>query len=82
MVKDDRVKKILTNVFLAHVPVSFKFLFFYLNKIGNSCFVYRSCHIWQVKNDNFRPKCIYTAVMLRRMMDAVLNVDTFDDKVR
>lgn len=51
--KDDRVKKILVNVFLAHVPV---------------------------KDGNFRPKCIYTAVMLRRMMDAVLNVDTFDDK--
>ncbi|KAH0469211.1 hypothetical protein IEQ34_002443 [Dendrobium chrysotoxum] len=51
--KDDRVKKILTNVFLAHVPV---------------------------KDGNFRPKCIYTAVMLKRMMDAVLNVETFDDK--
>ncbi|CAO2046704.1 unnamed protein product [Urochloa humidicola] len=33
-----------------------------------------------VKNGNFRAKCIYTAVMLRRMMDAILNVDTFDDK--
>ncbi|KAL6629677.1 hypothetical protein ACP70R_029442 [Stipagrostis hirtigluma subsp. patula] len=33
-----------------------------------------------VNDGNFRPKCIYTAVMLRRMMDAVLNVDTFDDK--
>ncbi|KAI0527193.1 hypothetical protein KFK09_002792 [Dendrobium nobile] len=51
--KDDRVKKILINVFLAHVPV---------------------------KDGNFRPKCIYTAVMLKRMMDAVLNVETFDDK--
>ncbi|KAG0468458.1 hypothetical protein HPP92_017786, partial [Vanilla planifolia] len=51
--KDERVKKLLVNVFLAHVPV---------------------------KNENMRPKCIYIAVMLRRMMDAVLNVDTFDDK--
>ncbi|XP_020576393.1 DNA-directed RNA polymerase III subunit 2 isoform X2 [Phalaenopsis equestris] len=51
--KDDQVRKILINVFLAHVPV---------------------------KDGNFRPKWIYTAVMLRRMMDAVLNVDTFDDK--
>ncbi|KAK1305941.1 hypothetical protein QJS10_CPA10g01734 [Acorus calamus] len=33
-----------------------------------------------VKQGNFRPKCIYVAVMLRRMMDAVLNADTFDDK--
>ncbi|PIA61730.1 hypothetical protein AQUCO_00200015v1 [Aquilegia coerulea] len=29
---------------------------------------------------NFRPKCIYAAVMLRRMMDAILNKDTMDDK--
>ncbi|RLM98359.1 hypothetical protein C2845_PM06G31120 [Panicum miliaceum] len=33
-----------------------------------------------VKNGNFRQKCIYTGVMLRRMMDAILNADTFDDK--
>ncbi|OAY68534.1 DNA-directed RNA polymerase III subunit 2, partial [Ananas comosus] len=33
-----------------------------------------------VKEGKFRPKCIYTAVMLRRMMDAILNTDTFDDK--
>lgn len=35
----------------------------------------------QVKEQNFRPKCIYAAVMLRRMLDAILNSDTFDDKV-
>ncbi|KAF5175740.1 Dna-directed rna polymerase iii subunit [Thalictrum thalictroides] len=29
---------------------------------------------------NFRPKCIYAAVMLRRMMDAILNKDAMDDK--
>ncbi|KAJ3672618.1 hypothetical protein LUZ60_007339 [Juncus effusus] len=33
-----------------------------------------------MKEGNFRPKCIYTAVMLRRMLDAILNEDTFDDK--
>ncbi|CAA6656402.1 unnamed protein product [Spirodela intermedia] len=33
-----------------------------------------------ITKDNFRPKCIYTAVMLRRMMDAILNADTFDDR--
>ncbi|KAJ1688603.1 hypothetical protein LUZ63_012758 [Rhynchospora breviuscula] len=33
-----------------------------------------------VKEGNFRPKCIYSAVMLCRMLDAVLNADTVDDK--
>lgn len=33
-----------------------------------------------VSHGNFRPKCIYAAVMLRRMMDAILNSDTMDDK--
>uniref|UniRef100_A0A1D1YTE4 DNA-directed RNA polymerase subunit beta n=2 Tax=Anthurium amnicola TaxID=1678845 RepID=A0A1D1YTE4_9ARAE len=33
-----------------------------------------------ITKDNLRPKCIYTAVMLRRMMDAILNADTFDDR--
>lgn len=33
-----------------------------------------------VSDGNFRPKCIYAAVMLRRMMDAILNSDTMDDK--
>ncbi|KAJ4779813.1 DNA-directed RNA polymerase subunit beta [Rhynchospora pubera] len=51
--REGRAKSILTDVFLAHVPV---------------------------KEGNFRPKCIYSAVMLRRMLDAVLNADTVDDK--
>ncbi|KAI4992886.1 hypothetical protein ZWY2020_007199 [Hordeum vulgare] len=34
----------------------------------------------KVNNGNFQPKCIYIAVMLRRMLDAILNSDTFDDK--
>ncbi|KAI4323589.1 hypothetical protein L6164_023183 [Bauhinia variegata] len=33
-----------------------------------------------VKQNNFRPKCIYVAVMMRRMMDTILNKDTMDDK--
>ncbi|XP_057798237.1 DNA-directed RNA polymerase III subunit 2-like isoform X2 [Salvia miltiorrhiza] len=33
-----------------------------------------------VHENNFRPKCIYVAVMLRRMMEAILNKDTMDDK--
>ncbi|KAM7262515.1 hypothetical protein ACFE04_000198 [Oxalis oulophora] len=33
-----------------------------------------------VRKNNFRPKCMYVAVMLRRMMDAWLNKDAMDDK--
>nr|CAN72477.1 hypothetical protein VITISV_022513 [Vitis vinifera] len=33
-----------------------------------------------VRQNNFRPKCLYVAVMLRRMMDAILNKDAMDDK--
>ncbi|RDX90000.1 DNA-directed RNA polymerase III subunit 2, partial [Mucuna pruriens] len=33
-----------------------------------------------VHEDNFRPKCIYVAVMIRRIMDAILNKDAMDDK--
>ncbi|GFQ07093.1 DNA-directed RNA polymerase iii subunit rpc2 [Phtheirospermum japonicum] len=33
-----------------------------------------------IRQNNFRPKCIYVAVMLRRMMDAILNKEAMDDK--
>ncbi|KAK6163105.1 hypothetical protein DH2020_002946 [Rehmannia glutinosa] len=33
-----------------------------------------------VRQNNFRPKCIYVAVMMRRMMEAILNKDAMDDK--
>ncbi|XP_010242622.1 PREDICTED: DNA-directed RNA polymerase III subunit 2 isoform X2 [Nelumbo nucifera] len=33
-----------------------------------------------VRQNNFRPKCIYVAVMMRRMMEAFLNKDAMDDK--
>ncbi|PHT63357.1 hypothetical protein T459_32721 [Capsicum annuum] len=33
-----------------------------------------------VHQHNFRKKCIYVAVMMRRMMEAILNKDTMDDK--
>ncbi|KAI5664174.1 hypothetical protein M9H77_23497 [Catharanthus roseus] len=33
-----------------------------------------------VRQQNFRSKCIYVAVMLRRMMEALLNKDAMDDK--
>ncbi|KAK3019474.1 hypothetical protein RJ639_005158 [Escallonia herrerae] len=34
----------------------------------------------KVHENNFRSKCIYVAVMLRRMMEAILNKDAVDDK--
>ncbi|TYG92122.1 hypothetical protein ES288_A11G005100v1 [Gossypium darwinii] len=33
-----------------------------------------------VRCNNFRPKCLYVAVMLRRMMEATLNKHAIDDK--
>lgn len=33
-----------------------------------------------VRKNNLRPKCIYAAVMLRRMLEAFLNKDAVDDK--
>lgn len=33
-----------------------------------------------VRENNFRLKCIYVAVMLRRMMEAIINKDAMDDK--
>ncbi|KAK6158458.1 hypothetical protein DH2020_005772 [Rehmannia glutinosa] len=33
-----------------------------------------------VHQNNFRPKCVYVAVMMRRMMEAILNKDAMDDK--
>ncbi|KAH0720987.1 hypothetical protein KY290_006270 [Solanum tuberosum] len=33
-----------------------------------------------VNQHNFRKKCIYVAVMMRRMMEAILNKDAMDDK--
>ncbi|TKY68401.1 DNA-directed RNA polymerase III subunit RPC2 [Spatholobus suberectus] len=34
----------------------------------------------KVHQDNFQPKCIYVAVMIRRIVDAILNKDAMDDK--
>ncbi|XP_076957461.1 DNA-directed RNA polymerase III subunit 2-like [Bidens hawaiensis] len=34
----------------------------------------------QVRENNLYPKCVYVVVMMRRMMDAILNQDTMDDK--
>lgn len=75
---------ILRDVFVANIPVShnFKeilcFLFF--------IFLYSSCIVciilyMQVRENNFRLKCMYVAVMLRRMMEAIINKDAMDDKV-
>ena len=35
----------------------------------------------QVRENNFRLKCMYVAVMMRRMMEAIINKDAMDDKV-
>lgn len=35
----------------------------------------------QVRKRSFRAKCVYVAIMLRRMMEAILNKDAMDDKV-
>jgi len=34
-----------------------------------------------VPDNNFRQKCFYVGVMLRRMIEAMLNKDAMDDKV-
>ncbi|KAI3720441.1 hypothetical protein L6452_21357 [Arctium lappa] len=34
----------------------------------------------RVRDNNFHLKCVYVVVMLRRMMDAILNKDAMDDK--
>ncbi|PWA98104.1 nuclear RNA polymerase C2 [Artemisia annua] len=34
----------------------------------------------RMRDNNFHLKCVYTVVMLRRMMDAILNKDAMDDK--
>ncbi|XP_010536382.1 PREDICTED: DNA-directed RNA polymerase III subunit 2 [Tarenaya hassleriana] len=33
-----------------------------------------------VHSNNFRPKCLYVGIMLRRMIEAMLNKDAMDDK--
>ncbi|GAB2295727.1 DNA-directed RNA polymerase III subunit 2 [Dionaea muscipula] len=51
--KENGAMQILSEIFLAHVPV---------------------------RGNNLRPKCIYAAVMLRRMLEAYLSKDLMDDK--
>ncbi|XP_057971250.1 DNA-directed RNA polymerase III subunit 2 isoform X2 [Malania oleifera] len=51
-------------------------------KDGRAMFILRDVFIAHVPvlRNNFRPKCIYVAVMLRRMLEATLNKDALDDK--
>lgn len=53
-----------------------------LEKEGRGMAILRDTFIANVpvRHNNFRPKCLYVAVMLRRMMDAILNKDAMDDK--
>ncbi|RVW96954.1 DNA-directed RNA polymerase III subunit 2 [Vitis vinifera] len=54
-----------------------------LEKEGRGMAILRDTFIANVpvRQNNFRPKCLYVAVMLRRMMDAILNKDAMDDKL-
>ncbi|KAA8519298.1 hypothetical protein F0562_013554 [Nyssa sinensis] len=54
-----------------------------LEKEGRALGILRDVFIANipVRQNNFRAKCIYVAVMLRRMMEAILNKDAMDDKV-
>ncbi|XP_010043725.2 DNA-directed RNA polymerase III subunit 2 [Eucalyptus grandis] len=51
-------------------------------KEGRAMSILRDVFLANVRviKNNFRPKCIYVAVMLRRMMEAILNKDAMDDK--
>ncbi|XP_030543868.1 DNA-directed RNA polymerase III subunit 2 isoform X1 [Rhodamnia argentea] len=51
-------------------------------KAGRAMSILRDVFLANVRviKNNFRPKCIYVAVMLRRMMEAILNKDAMDDK--
>ncbi|XP_027925125.1 DNA-directed RNA polymerase III subunit 2 isoform X2 [Vigna unguiculata] len=51
----------------------------YLDKMVKRS-MYSSNSAEKVDGDNFRTKCIYVAVMMRRIMDAILNKDAMDDK--
>ncbi|KAL3813251.1 hypothetical protein ACJIZ3_014519 [Penstemon smallii] len=53
-----------------------------LDKEGHTRVILRDIFLANipVNQNNFRPKCIYVAVMLRRMMEAILNKDAVDDK--
>ncbi|KAI3834885.1 hypothetical protein MKW98_015998 [Papaver atlanticum] len=59
-----------------------KFAFSNVNQEGRALSILRDVFLANVpvREQNFRPKCIYAAVMLRRMMDAILNKDAIDDK--
>ncbi|XP_056172452.1 DNA-directed RNA polymerase III subunit 2 isoform X3 [Syzygium oleosum] len=49
-------------------------------KESRAMYILRDVFLANVIKNNFRPKCIYVAVMLRRVMEAILNKDAMDDK--
>ncbi|GER44332.1 DNA-directed RNA polymerase [Striga asiatica] len=59
-----------------------KLLYYYTDIEGRALSILRDTFLANVpvRQNNFRPKCIYVAVMLRRMMEAILNKDAMDDK--
>ncbi|KAK4795697.1 hypothetical protein SAY86_028023 [Trapa natans] len=52
------------------------------SKEGRALSVLRDVFLANVRviNNNYRPKCMYVSVMLRRVMEAILNKDAMDDK--
>ncbi|KAK3187779.1 hypothetical protein Dsin_027340 [Dipteronia sinensis] len=54
----------------------------YSSKEGRALVILRDVFLANVpvSKNNFRPKCLYVGVMLRRMMEAMLNKDAMDDK--
>ncbi|KAK9164269.1 hypothetical protein Syun_005171 [Stephania yunnanensis] len=60
----------------------FSFSYGSVEKEGRALSIIRDVFLANVlvRDLHFRPKCIYVAVILRRMMEAVLNKDAIDDK--
>ncbi|CAN1745027.1 DNA-directed RNA polymerase III subunit 2 [Linum perenne] len=78
--KEGKGLSTLRDIFLAHVPVGFTFQLNCNYLLMSQRLVHNLNFLPQIHNNNFRPKCIYVAVMLRRIMDAILNKDAMDDK--
>ncbi|CAH2046368.1 unnamed protein product, partial [Thlaspi arvense] len=49
-------------------------------KDGRAPYILRELFLAHVRDNNFRQKCFYVGVMLRRMIEAMLNKDAVDDK--
>ncbi|EPS66119.1 hypothetical protein M569_08657, partial [Genlisea aurea] len=72
----------LEDCVAADVNTQYQAIEFLEEKEGRALSILRDIFIANVPvhENNFRPKCLYVAVMLRRMMEAIINKDTMDDK--